>query len=511
MNDPIMLLDDAEGVKAAPSAIANLLRQNGASVPGISSPPELVDGRAMTCEQVRRIARDGVPVAVHPGGRDRARLAREVIGRVAASRPVYGRTTGVGANRAVTVDDTGHGLRLIRSHAGGAGPMLDVSRARAMLAVRLNQLAAGGAGVDPALLDVLAQALNLGLTPPVRMIGAIGTGDLTALASTALCLIGERPWQGGALPPFPLDPADASAFMSSNAATIGEAALACADLAELLEAAVVVAALSFLAVNGSAESYAAAVHAARPHPGQRAVAARMRELLAGQDVHPDRIQDPYGYRALPQVHGPAVDAVGALDRVLSVELNAAAENPMVDVAAGDIATNGNFYTAYLGLGLDAARAALFQTAALSAARLGTLVEPAFTGLPPFLADGEPASSGVMALEYVAHSALADIRRLASPAALGSAVLSRGLEEQANFSTQAARAATDTVAAYRIVLCCELVAAVRALGMRGRPPAPGPLRAGYDLATEALDPRTEDRPLDADVDAADRLLPALAAL
>jgi histidine ammonia-lyase len=105
----------------------------------------------------------------------------------------------------VAVDDAGHGLRLIRSHAGGAGPVLDVSRARAMLAVRLNQLAAGGAGVDPALLDVLAQALNLGLTPPVRMVGAIGTGDLTALASTALCILGERPWQGGTLPPFPLD------------------------------------------------------------------------------------------------------------------------------------------------------------------------------------------------------------------------------------------------------------------------------------------------------------------
>ena len=473
--------------------------------------PEMIDGTGMTCEQVRRIARDGAAVAVHPGGRERARRAREVMLRVAASRPVYGRTTGVGANRAVTADDTGHGLRLIRSHAGGAGPVLDVARARAMLAVRLNQLAAGGSGADPALLDVLAQALNLGLIPPVRMIGAIGTGDLTALAWTALCILGERPWQGGTMPPFRLDPGDAGAFMSSNAATIGEAALACADLGELLAAATVVAALSFVAVHGSAESYAAAVHAARPHPGQQAVAARMRELLAGQDIRPGRIQDPYGYRALPQVHGPAVDAVRALGQVLAVELNAAAENPVVDVAAGDIANNGNFYTAHLGLGLDAARAALFQTAALSAARLGTLVEPAFTGLPAFLAGDQPASSGVMALEYVAHSALADIRRLAAPAALGSAVLSRGLEEQANFSTQAARAATDTVAAYRIVLCCELVAAARALGMRGSAPAPGPLRSGYDLAARTLDPRTEDRPLDSDVDAADRLLPALAAL
>jgi hypothetical protein len=95
MNDPIMLLDDAEGVKAAPVRIANLLHQNGASVSGISpAAPELVDGIGMTCGQVRRIARDGAPVAVHPGGLERARRAREVIGRVVGSRPVYGRTTG---------------------------------------------------------------------------------------------------------------------------------------------------------------------------------------------------------------------------------------------------------------------------------------------------------------------------------------------------------------------------------------------------------------------------------
>ena len=102
----------------------------------------------MTCAQVRRGPRDGAAVAVHPDERERARRAREVMRAVAASRPVYGRTTGVRANRSVTADDAGHGLRLLRSHAGGAGPVLDVTRAMAMLAVRLNQLAAGGSGVD---------------------------------------------------------------------------------------------------------------------------------------------------------------------------------------------------------------------------------------------------------------------------------------------------------------------------------------------------------------------------
>jgi histidine ammonia-lyase len=170
--------------------------------------------------------------------------------------------------------------------------------------------------------------------------------------------------------------------------------------------------------------------------------------------------------------------------------------------------NGNFHGAYVGLALDNMRAALFSTAALSAARLSTLVEPRYTGLRPFLADGPPASSGVMILEYVSQAALAQLRHHAAATGLATAVVSRGLEEHAAFSAQAARNLTEVVESYRVVLSCELVAAIRALRMRGARPGPGPLRDAYDTAADALDPRTEDRPLDTDLVTADELLPVL---
>jgi histidine ammonia-lyase len=237
----------------------------------------------------------------------------------------------------------------------------------------------------------------------------------------------------------------------------------------------------------------------------------MRRLLADHRGPAARIQDPYGYRAFPQVHGPAVDSASEAEQTVAVELNAAAENPLVDVAGETVWHNGNFHTAYVGLALDAVRAALFQTAALSAARLGTLVEPAFTGLAPFLGTDQAPSSGIMILEYVSHSAIADIRRLAAPAALGSAVLSRGVEEHAGFSTQSARATTDVIAAYQVVLACELIAAVRALRLRRiRPDGPA-LGEAFGLATAALPADTADRPLDGDLAAAQELLPGLAAL
>jgi histidine ammonia-lyase len=369
--------------------------------------------------------------------------------------------------------------------------------------------------VDPGVLGVLADCVNRGFRPPALRYGAIGTGDLTALAATGLCLLGERDWlspdggePAGNQPRFDLDPADVLAFMSSNAATLAESAIACADLTGLLESSTVIAALSHVAAGASAEPYAEAVQLARPHPGQVEVGRDMRRLLAGQSGSA-RVQDPYGFRALTQVHGAAVDAAGQAGQVVARELNAAAENPLIDVAGQRIWHNGNFHTAYLALALDAARAAVFQTASLSAARLGALLDDRVTGLATFLAMDVAPSSGLMIVEYTAHSALADISRLAAPAVLGGAVLSVGAEEHAGFGTQAAWSATDTVRAFRVVLACELVAAIRALRLRDLRPASSVLAQAFDLADAALPVSMADRPPDDDLAAAGRLLAGLA--
>ena len=127
------------------------------------------------------------------------------------------------------------------------------------------------------------------------------------------------------------------------------------------------------------------------------------------------------------------------------------------------------HSAYLALALDGLSLALYLTATLSAARLSYLMDSAFTGLRSFLADGPAGSSGLMILEYVAQSCLAELHRYATPAAAATAVISRGVEDHAPFSTEAARSLSNGLPAYRTVLSCELVAATRALRMlRTRP-------------------------------------------
>jgi histidine ammonia-lyase len=281
----------------------------------------------------------------------------------------------------------------------------------------------------------------------------------------------------------------------------------------LLRASHTVAALSYIALGGSPEPYATSVHAAKPHPGQVECAAEMRRLLGMTGVPKPgrRIQDPYGLRAFPQVQGPALDGLRYLESVLTTEINASTENPMISVADNDVYHNAHFHTAYVAVALDTARATVHSVAELSAVRLGDLVEPDQTGLPPFLASGPPGSSGVMILEYVAHDALGELRQAALPATLGTAVVSRGIEDHASFSTQAARAATAACASYQQVLACELVAAVRALRLRKADLVDLPARDVYDQAAAVLDPRVEDRPLTEDIQRAIGVLDTLAAI
>jgi len=411
----------------------------------------LIGDEPLTPAAVAAAARSG-PLRVELSGAARERIAagHAAAVAIAARRRVYGRTTGVGANRHVAVgeDALEHGRRLLRSHAGGVGAPLGADIVRATMLIRLNQIAGGAGGARPEVAEALAARLADADPPVLRGLGGLGTGDLTVLAQLGLAL-GDALGEGDALP-----------FMSSNAATFAVAALAWADLRELLDAGLAVAAETFAALRGNPEAYAEPVAAGRPLPGLVAVAATLRALTRDVAGEPARLQDPFGLRTLPQVGGALHDALAALQAVLAIELGAASENPLV---AGDaVFHHGGFHAASAALALDTARLALVGFADLSLARLSALMEPELTGLEPFLSGGAPGSSGLMIAEYVGADALARLRALAVPTTTGGISISRGLEEHASFAWQGALQARDAVALGRTLLALEHVAARRAL-------------------------------------------------
>jgi histidine ammonia-lyase len=469
-----------------------------------------LDGAHLRVADIALAAAGPVAVSVTAEARQRAVASHEFAVRVSADRVVYGRTTGVGANRSQAVEDAGaHALALVRSHATSAGPLRSAARVRAMLVVRLNQLAAGGSGSSPELLDALAAMLDADALPRVRELGSVGTGDLSALATAALALGGE----GSTSNPLPMrveiGAHDGLPFISSNAAAVGDAALAVAELRALADAAMVVAALTFAAVDGNEEAFAEAVERATPFDGARYVARQMRSLVSPGRA-PARIQDPFGLRTWPQVHGAFIDALDRLDDVVTRMANAPSENPVLLPEVG-VAHHGGFHAAYLVQALDAVTSAVAQSAQLTLARIGLLNEPALTGLASFLGDGTLGASGVMVVEYVAASALGSLRGLATPAGLQSVTLSRGVEEDASFASLAAVHALDASPTYRTLVACELVAAVRAarmcsLAVNGSSTLGAALSLCGGLSVEMA-----DRDLTGDISAAADLLVELAGL
>ena len=504
-----------------------------ATVPTTRSAPDPVelDGATLTPRQVALIAREGAEAQLAPDARARNDAARDAITQLLArGDELYGVTTGVGALRDYRVPEDGreeHSRKLLRSHAGGAGPPLRAQIVRAAMATRANQIGAGGAGVAAELLDGLIDALNAGLSPFTRELGSLGTGDLTNLADIALCLLGEgEVWRGdelvdaataladAGLPPARLGPRDGLAIMSSNAVSVGRAALLVVDARRLLDAWLSVAALSFEAAAADPVVLDARLHSLHHRPGQGAVAARMRELLTGvggrrRDPGPLSIQDPYPFRAQPQVDGVVHDALGMLEQTVTHELNFAGENALI-VAEGALALpNGNPHGAPLANAVDGLRTALASSAALVAARVSTLLDSELTGLTPFLArPGQAgAESGALVLEYTAHAAVAEVRSLVTPVAAQTVSVSRGVESHSSLAPIAVRRAQDVLEALRVAVATELVVAVRALRIAGLDPLGAGTQGLWESARAVLDPDLADRPLHPDLEAARLLIEA----
>lgn len=456
----------------------------------------------ISVDEIAQVARSQESVELADGVLDTVLETHAAAERISTHSPSYGRSTGVGANKSVDVEDDGeHGMRLIRSHAVDAGPDLADEHVRAMLIVRLNQLCNPGAGLDPAILPALECMLNQGALPRLRAWASIGTGDLGALAGTALALVGERP-TARPLEPIPhLDGSSALAFISSNALSIGRAALAVSDVEALARASMNIFGLAAVALHANPQHWSPLAARAAASDGVQEVSASIAQLLAGTGLDAARIQDPYGIRAFPIAHGLLRTRTLELRRAVEALASTAQENPIYDAANDAVAHHAGFYTADLGQRVDALNSSLAQAAQLSISRLRALHEPSNAAEGAFLAAGPGGSSGLMMTEYVAASALAEMRASTRPTGTDTIVLSRGAEEDATFSSQAVLQLERSTAAFRTVLAVELLSATRFLRRTAaRIPGASPL-SGATAIIASIPHHDGDHDLRPDLDAA----------
>lgn len=480
-------------------------------------------GRGVRVADVVRVARESIAVSLAPEARARVAAARAVVDRLAASAtPVYGLTSALGANTGQIIPEaarSAYQLRAIRARAVGVGPQHPREIVRAMMFVRIAGMACGGSGISPAVLDALVAMLNAGVHPVVPSIGSIGVADLAPLSHLALPLVGEghAEYQGdigdgalalrrAGLAAVTLGPKDGLSLISANAATVGHAALVIHDVAHALDALNIAGALAYEGFRANLSVLDPRVQDARPARGQREIAARIAQLLAGsalwQPGAARRVQDPLSLRCLTQVHGAAYAALCTARDDVEVELNSAADSPLVLTDAGELVSNGNFHIPALALAFDGMGLALAQVAALCVARCQRLYSPATSGLPLQLTTLGPEHSGFATIQKTLASLYNQVRHLANPASLDSQPVSEGIEDHAPMAPHVVAKTAAIIPLLHRLAAIELLTAAQAIDLREM--QPGSLGKGVAQAYHAVRARVpvlvDDRPLGPDVDA-----------
>jgi histidine ammonia-lyase len=264
------------------------------------------------------------------------------------------------------------------------------------------------------------------------------------------------------------------------------------------------------ALRGSIAPFDARIHAARGHRGQGEAADNLRRLVEGSPLNHShancgRVQDAYSMRCVPQVHGAARDVIAYAAGVVAIEANAATDNPMVFADDGAIVSGGNFHGAPVALAAGALAIAVVQLATISERRSERLVNPALSGLPPFLTRHGGLESGLMLAQVTAAAITSELKTLAHPASVDTIPTSANQEDHVSMSMHAALKAERAVALVAHVLAVEIVCACQALDLLAPLTSSPALTAVHARVRAAVPPLVADRPPAPDIDAARRLI------
>ena len=490
----------------------------------------MIESRALTGDDlsladVWEVAVRGEPVTLTDSARERMTAAREIVERAVhgVREHTYGVNTGFGrfVSRSIPEELTEElQLRLLRSHASGVGEPYPDEIVRAAMLLRANALAKGYSGARVATVELLVECLNRGVLPVVPSRGSVGaSGDLAPLAHLALPLIGEGDawFEGRRLPggealaaaglvPVRLQAKEGLSLVNGTQFMAAFGALGVIRARRLAKTADIACALSLEALQGSRTSFLPQVQALRPLKGQAASAANVLRLLEDSAINEahrwcDKVQDAYSLRCAPQVHGASRDLLDYAAETVSVEVNAATDNPLVLVDDEMLVSNGNFHGQPLAFALDTLAMAVSELANISERRVERLVNPNLSdGLPAFLTSDGGLNSGFMIPQYVAASLVSENKSLCHPASVDSIPTSAGQEDHVSMGNASGLKAWQVIANVERVLAIELLAGAQGVEFLA-PLQPGAGVAVTRAFVRSLSPRLDDdRPLTDDIEA-----------
>ncbi len=488
----------------------------------------IIEGGNLTPKDVWRVAFENRLVALSEGAIQKIQRARDVVEKaIAEKRTIYGVNTGFGKLSDVHISDdkiVDLQINLLKSHSAGVGKPIPEAWVRAILVIKINSLARGYSGVRVQLVQLLVEMLNRCVHPVVPEKGSVGaSGDLAPLAHLSIVLMGggEAFYRGqrlsgaealkaAGLEPIQLQAKEGISLINGTQfmAALGTLALLRAE--NLARHADLIGAMSAEALLGSDIPFDPRIQEVRGYAGQAAAAQNLAAFMKGSEIREShrgcsRVQDAYSLRCMPQVHGGVREALAYVRHVISTEINAVTDNPLVFPDNGDVLSGGNFHGEPIALALDTLGMAVAELGNISERRIASLMDANMSELPPFLAHIPGLHSGFMIAQVAAAALVSENKGLAHPASVDSVPTSANQEDHVSMGPYAARKAWQIIDNTEHILGIEALCAAQGIELR-QPLKPG---TGTQLAFQVLRreiPRLEeDRPLAPDMEKAAALV------
>jgi histidine ammonia-lyase len=510
----------------------------------LSSSTIQLNGHDLSIAEVWRIASLQSPCELSAGARPLIRESRKLVEDLAAQpRAIYGINTGFGplsAFRVNPADLAQHQLNLLHHLTVGQGPLFSAMETRAIMVARANALARGYSGIREEPIDLLVAALNRGLLPEIPSEGSVGaSGDLAPLAHMANLLVGlgharlgaERLPAAEALARAGLKPAvllckEGLALVNGTSVMTGLAALAAHEAARLLQWMELLTACLFQALDGQPEALCQYLHKARGFRGQSLAARRISDSLR---THPDyarridehqwgsqpkqvdagaEVQDPYSLRCSPQILGAVQEALWHVEHVVTRELNASTDNPLIFPDPGMVIHGGNFYGQQISMVSDYLRFGLIKVALLADRQIEQLMNWRYSrGLPPLLAGGAPGlNSGLAGAQLLATSLTAEARLLGVAASIQTIPTNANNQDVVSMGCTSAKMTRTALPLLWKLVAIEAIALAQAADLRESKQVMGAdYRKLYQLVRSVSAPLKSDRPLAGEIEQMTALL------
>ena len=444
-----------------------------------------------------------------------------------AEKPLYGITTGFGSLCKISIpqeDLSQLQANLVMSHACSIGEPVNKTIIRLMLLLKAHALSLGKSGVQIATVERIIDMYNHDVLPIVCELGSLGaSGDLAPLANLFLPLINEgRVYYKNEIRdakevnaelgwnPITLGAKEGLALLNGTQFMSSHAVFALLKAFKIIKYADIIGAISLDAYDGRIDPFLPQIHAARPHPGQIETARNIRTLLKDSEFQQKekiRVQDPYSFRCMPQVHGATKDAVMYVASVVEREINSVTDNPTIFMDDDLIISGGNFHGQPLALALDFLSIALAELGSISERRTYRLISGDRGNLPEFLVANPGLNSGFMIPQYAAAAMVSKNKQLCTPCAVDSIPSSNEQEDHVSMGGTAATKTVKVTENVERILAIELMNAAQAIDLQ-RPTKTSPYLEEFLKEFRSVVPfNDKDRVMYQDIDKATEFLRA----